>query len=345
MLLAAAAIAAAHAAEAGAHVLGGEHVAQVHAQLAVAETAEIGDACGKRHVAAHRHAQAGHGRHLAIKAVTAALVAAAALHEPLHAAVGPVAALVERRLFAANEHAVFVDAQGDGVVAEREAPRVQVVDAGLQVEALQQALAIESIHACIAGQQHGQRRGLHGCFGIHVGLGGADAQASKAVHRQHAETEGASLRAGQVAAIHAAGLQVVLLAQVVAVVGVVELEIVAAPASAVLLAVEVPVHGDVAALEHSQRACALGGDGLVATAAAEVDGLLVQEGVFGVAADLVEAAGGRLGGDPLLGHEQAHRALAFVVQRAYGVGVLRRIEIAAAGFGAAKAAGQVAVAR
>src|SRR2546427_483045 len=133
VLLPAAAITALHAAEAGADLLRGEHPAQVHAQFAVAEARQVGHASGDGGAAAQRHAYTGHGGHLAIELVAAALAAAAALHEPLHAAVGPVAALVEGRFFAAYQHAVFVDAQGDGVVAEREAPRIDLVDAGLQV--------------------------------------------------------------------------------------------------------------------------------------------------------------------------------------------------------------------
>ncbi|MNU99947.1 hypothetical protein D3C71_900970 [compost metagenome] len=135
-----------------------------------------------------------------------------------------------------------------------------------------------------------------------------------------------------------------LLAQVMAVVGVVELEIIAAAATTVLLAVEVPVHGDVAALQHAQRACALGGQRLIAAATAEIEGLLVQECVLGIAADLMEAVGSRLGRDPLAGDEQAHRAFAFVVQGTHGMGVLGGIEIAAAGTAAAIAAGKMAVA-
>ncbi len=345
MLLAAAAVAALQATEGGTDVLGGEGMAQVHTQLAIAEAAEVGDAGGDRRGAAQWHAQAGHGGHLAVEAVAAALVAAATLQEPLHAAVGPVAALVERRVLAAHQLAIFVDAQGDGVVAEREPAGVELVDAGRQVEGLQQALAIEGVHPCIARQQHRQWQCLHGGIGIHVGLGGAYAQAGEAIHRQHAETEGAALRAGQVAAVHAPGLQIMLLAQVMAVIGVVELELIAAAATTVLLAVEVPVHGDVAALQHAQRACALGGQRLVAAATAEIEGLLVQECVLGIAADLMEAVGGGLGRDPLAGDEQAHRAFAFVVQGTHGMRVLGGIEIAAAGTAAAIAAGKMAVAR
>ncbi len=136
-----------------------------------------------------------------------------------------------------------------------------------------------------------------------------------------------------------------LLAQVMAVIGVVELEIIVAAATAVLLAVEVPVHGEVATLQHAQRTRALGGQCLVAAATAEIEGLLVQERVLGVAADLMEAVGSRLGRDPLAGNEQAHRALAFVIEGTHGVGVLGGIEIATAGTAPAIAAGEMAVAR
>ncbi len=248
MLLAAAAIAAVHAAEGGAHVLGGKYVAQIHPQFAIAETTQVGEASGYRHVARHRHAHATHRRPLVIEAVAAALVAAPALQEPLHTAVGPVAALVERRVLAAHQHAVFIDAQGDGVVAQRKPARVELVDAGLQVEGLQQAFAIKGIHPRIARQQHGERRGLHGGSGIHVGLRGAQAQALEAIHRQHAEAEGAALRAAQVTAVHAPGLQVVLLPQVMAVVGVVQLERAVRAAGLVTLLAEGPVGGQVPAL-------------------------------------------------------------------------------------------------
>ena len=88
--------------------MGGQHVAQVQAQLTVAVSAKVGDTGGKRGVAAQRHAQAGHRHAFAVEAVAAALVAAAALHEPLPLAVGPVAALVERRLLGAHQHTVLV---------------------------------------------------------------------------------------------------------------------------------------------------------------------------------------------------------------------------------------------
>ncbi|MNT66551.1 hypothetical protein D3C72_2046230 [compost metagenome] len=56
MLLATAAIAAVHAAEGGADLLGGEHMAQVQPQFAIAEAAEVGDAGRHCHVARNRHA-------------------------------------------------------------------------------------------------------------------------------------------------------------------------------------------------------------------------------------------------------------------------------------------------
>jgi hypothetical protein len=62
----------------------------------------------------------------------------------------------------------------------------------------------------------------------------------------------------------------------------------------------------------------------------------VQEGVLGVGRDRVVTLRCRLAGNPLAGHEQAHRALAFVVQRAHGGGLFGRIQIAAARRGATK---------
>ncbi len=344
VLLATAAVAAVHAAEGAADLLGGEHMAQVQPQFAIAEAAEVGDTGRHCHVARHRHAQAGHRCQLVVETVAAALVTAAALHEPLHAAVGPVTALVEWRVLAAHQYAVFVDAQGDGVVAQRKPARIELVDTGLQVEGLQQALAIERIHPCIACQQHGERRGLYGGRRIHVGLRGAQAQALEAVHRQHAEAEGAALRTAQVAAVHAPGLQVVLLPQVMAVIGVVQLEVAVGAAAAIVLLAEGPIGRQVPALQHAQRAHALRGQRLVAAAAADVERVLVQEGIFGIGADLVVALGGRFAGNPLAGDEQAHGALAFVIQRAHGGGLLGGIDVTAAGAGATVTAGQMAVA-
>lgn len=71
----------------------------------------------------------------------------------------------------------------------------------------------------------------------------------------------------------------------------------------------------------------------------------MQERVLGIGGDRVETLGGRLAGNPLARHEQAHRALAFVIQRAHLVGSFRRIDVAAAGAGTTEAAGQMAVAR
>lgn len=131
--------------------------------------AERGGTGGHRRVAAQRHAHAGHRDALAIESIAAALIAVATLHEPLPLAVGPVAALVEGRLLGAHQHTVLVDAHADQVVAEREIAGVDLVDAGLQVEGLQQALAIEHVHPRIARQQHGQRAGLHRRVGVHIG--------------------------------------------------------------------------------------------------------------------------------------------------------------------------------
>ena len=259
-------------------------------------------------------------------------------------AVGPVTALVEGGFFGTHQHAILVDAHAHQVAAEREVAGIYLVDAGLQVVGLQQALAVEHVHARIAGEQDRQWRGLHGSIAVHVSLGGAHAGTVEAVQRQHAETEGAALWAGQVAAVHAPGLQVVLLAQVMAVIDVVEFEMRIATAAAVALLGEVPVSGHMAPLEQAQNAGAARTERLVVAPTGKVEYLLVQESVLGIAAERVEALRGGLATDPLARHEQAHGALAFVIQRARGRRVLRGIQIAATGLGATEAAGQVAVA-
>ncbi|KAG1358518.1 hypothetical protein G6F61_014476 [Rhizopus arrhizus] len=110
-----------------------------------------------------------------------------------------------------------------------------------RIEGLQQPLALEGIHARIACQQHGERRGLHRSVSVHIGVRGAGTHTTEAVQRQHSERKGATLGAGQVAPVHQADLQVVLLAEVVAVIRAVQLEIVAAAAAAVVLTVVVPL--------------------------------------------------------------------------------------------------------
>ena len=129
-----------------------------------------------------------------------------------------------------------------------------------------------------------------------------------------------------------------------AVIDVVELEVVVASAAVALLGV-VPVGGQVSAIKQSQRAYAARGQRLMVAAAADVERLLVQEGVFGVGRDRVVTLGGRLAGNPLPRHEQAHRTLAFVVQRARRSGVFGWIEVATTRRRPAKAARQMAVAR
>ncbi len=71
----------------------------------------------------------------------------------------------------------------------------------------------------------------------------------------------------------------------------------------------------------------------------------MQEGILGIGVDLVVTLDGRLAGDPLAGDEQAHGALALVIQRAHGGRLLGGIDVTATGAGATVAAGQVAVAR
>ncbi len=345
VLLATTALAALHGTETGADVLGGRHLAQVQPHFAMLAAADVGHPGGDGHSASQRQAQARHRRRLAIETVIAALVAASSLQEPLHAAVGPVAALLEGDVLRAYQHAIFKDAQADDVAAEWKIPGVERVDASLQVERLQQALAIESIHARIACQQHGQWRSPHHGIGINIRLGGTHAHALETIQRQHAETEGTAQRTGQVAPVHAPQLQIMLGAEIVAIIGVVQLESIAACEVAAALVAEVPFSGQVSALEQAQRARPLCRQCLVVPASAEVQQLLVQEGIFGRAGDLMEAIDGALGGDPLAGHEQAHGAFALVVQRTHGGGIDGRIEITAASSGAAVTAGQMTVAR
>ncbi|KAG0947327.1 hypothetical protein G6F31_014211 [Rhizopus arrhizus] len=135
MLLAAAAITATQHAEGAAQILGRELAAHVQPQFAIAETGDVGHACGQRQVARQWKADTCLQHALAVTAGAAALVALPALHEPLQARIGPVTALVERCILTAHQHAVFVDAQGDAVAAHRETAGIQLIDAGLQIEA------------------------------------------------------------------------------------------------------------------------------------------------------------------------------------------------------------------
>ncbi|KAG1534794.1 hypothetical protein G6F50_015476 [Rhizopus delemar] len=96
MLLAAAAITATQHAEGAAQILGRELAAHVQPQFAIAETGDVGHACGQRQVARQWKADTCLQHALAVTAGAAALVALPALHEPLQARIGPVTALVER---------------------------------------------------------------------------------------------------------------------------------------------------------------------------------------------------------------------------------------------------------
>ncbi|MNV60288.1 hypothetical protein D3C71_1527470 [compost metagenome] len=180
---------------------------------------------------AQRHAHAGLQRGIVIARI--ARDDPPALHEPLQALVIPVdAGFVERRFFTSDQHAIFIDAQGHDVAAGREARGIDIVDAAVQIERLQQALAIVGIHACVAAQQHGQGRALaHGGL-IDIRLGGAEADAFKAIQRQHGEREVAAECAGEVAAVHATELHVVPALQIMAQVSIVDAEVLvtAAPA-------------------------------------------------------------------------------------------------------------------
>ncbi|GEM_PF-6442534 len=325
--------------------MGAQRLAALQAELAVGDVVNDGRAHGHGQVGVQRQAQAGLQR----AAVIALIVRdqPPALHEPLPAVLIPGGTgFTERRVFGAHQYAIFKDAQVDQIAAGRKPRGVQIIDAAVQVEALQQALPIVGIHACVAAEQHGQRAALPDHRPVQIGLGGAEADALEAVQRQHAESEIAALGAGEVAAVHAAHLHIVLARQIIAQVQVIEGQRIAAATAALLLPVVGPVHADVSVAEHSQHAGAHRREAHVAAATTDVEHLLVQQGVLrGLVGAVVAVTHRACRRQPLACREEIQYAFVFIVDHPDAGRVIGGRQVAAATVRRHVIAGEVTIAR
>ncbi|MND69621.1 hypothetical protein D3C80_611040 [compost metagenome] len=261
-----------------------------------------------------------------------------ALKKPLPAVAEGAAALAERLTFAALQHAVLIHPQLQRVAAGRKAVAVQGMHARRKILAAQQLAAAVDIDPGIAINLDHHRGGVTADALINVGVSGAEPQAVKAGQRQQGKAEVTAQRAGKVALVHAACLQVVAVAHVLTRIEIVEPQTAGAGVAHPVPGVG-PVAAQKAAFAQPQRTGAVQRQILAVLVAAVVGGLTVNKGVFcrrrrGQPA-LILFQAGQPGGF----HKQQHRALAFIQNGRHAVGG----DIAAARRRAA-VAGQVAMA-